>query len=224
MANDEKWYRDRGEQPPASPWARFDALPLDDATWEAFYDTNGVAGYIPHRQQVVFANSDGDCFLFDLPTRSWVFGDARLPTSTQYSNMVVDTQNNLIVAKADGIIQQWDDSPETTSTQVITFPALHFQAPQRAKIIYAIGLIYQLSTTAPGELSARIVGGAQDTAGAFTVLSSTHLDDTAGQWDSVWIDVGQQECDTFQLRLSVTGDFRLDEVAIEYRVLPVKRV
>ena len=216
---------------------------IDDGTWQSFFTSNGMVGYIPKKRQIVVvkdstATSAGDCFLYDMVTRSWVQGDSKFNDSALKTNFVTDWNNDLIYGHTNGTIVKWDPAADSTATFAFSTKDIDFGFPAVRKKIYRARVSYKGNGT--GVNLQYSVNGDNNTVNPFYRTQSDGSTDNSNSDTTPLLDVGTDDWvlaelkpvtsasanNVYSFQLVFTGtpaaDFEVNDISIVYRAKSVK--
>ena len=219
---------------------------IDDGTWQSFFTANGMVGYIPKKRQIVVvkdstATSVGDCFLYDMVTRSWVKGDSKFNDSALKTNFVTDWNNDLIYAYNNGgtpNVVKWDPDADSTATFAFSTKDIDFGFPAIRKKIYRVRVSYKGDGT--GVNLQYSINGDNDTVNPFYRTQSDGSTDNSNSDTTPLLDVGTDDWvlaelkpvttatanNVYSFQLVCTGtpaaDFQINDISIVYRAKSIK--
>ena len=216
---------------------------IDDGTWQSFFTKNGMVGYIPKKRQIVVvkdstATSAGDCFLYDMVTRSWVKGDSKFNDSALKTNFVTDWNNDLIYGHTNGTIVKWDPAADSTATFAFETKDIDFGFPAVRKKIYRARVSYKGNGT--GVTVQYRVNGDNNTVNPFYRTQADGSTDNSNSDTTPLLDVGTDDwvlaelkpvttatannVYSFQLTFGGTpaADFEINDISIVYRAKSIK--
>lgn len=138
---------------------------ISDDTWQSHVEASSipVVGYIPNKRQIIFkkdANSDsdgGNIYLYDIVTKSWVFGDSKITDSQISTNFVNDWDGDLVYAHTSGTatLNKWDSSPDQTTNFQLTTKDIDFGRPGARKKIYAVYVNYSVNSSSGSQVQVK---------------------------------------------------------------------
>ena len=219
---------------------------IKDSTWQSFFTNNSMVGYLPKKRQIVVvkdssASSAGDCFLYDMVTKSWVKGDSRFNDSALKTNMITDWNNDLIYAYNNGgtpNIQKWDPDADATATFAFETKDIDFGHPGIRKKIHRVRLSYKGNGSTVTVQYRR--NGDNDTLNPFYRTTTTGATDGTNSDTTPLVDVGVDDwvtaelkpvsasdsnnLNSFQLVFGGTSvaDFEINDISIIYRMKTIK--
>ena len=216
---------------------------IDDTTWQSFFTINGMVGYLPKKRQIVVvkdstATSVGDCFLYDMVTRSWVQGNSKFNDSVLKTNFVIDWNNDLIYGHTNGTIVKWDPAADSTDTFAFSTKDIDFGFPAVRKKIYRARVSYKGDGT--GVNLQYSVNGDDDTVNPFYRTIANGSTDNANSDTTPLLDVGTDDWvlaelkpvtsatanNVYSFQLVFTGtpaaDFKINDISIVYRTKSIK--
>ena len=216
---------------------------IDDSTWQSFFTKDGMVGYIPKKRQIVVvkdstATSDGDCFLYDMVTRSWVQGNSKFNDGALKTNFVTDWNNDLVYGHTNGTITKWDAAADSTATFAFSTKDIDFGFPSVRKKIYRARVSYKGDGT--GVNLQYSVNGDNDTINPFYRTTADGSTDNANSDTTPLLNVGTDDWvlaelkpatsananNVYSFQLVFTGtpaaDFEINDISIIYRAKSIK--
>ena len=216
---------------------------IDDSTWQSFFTKNGMVGYIPKKRQIVVvkdstATSVGDCFLYDMVTRSWVQGNSKFNDSVLKTNFITDWNNDLVYGHTNGTITKWDAAADSTATFAFSTKDIDFGFPSVRKKIYRARVSYKGDGT--GVNLQYSVNGDNDTINPFYRTTADGSTDNANSDTTPLLNVGTDDWvlaelkpatsananNVYSFQLVFTGtpaaDFEINDISIIYRAKSIK--
>ena len=122
---------------------------IKEGDWDSFTTDNSIIGYVPKKRQIIVlkdctTSNDGDIYLFDMVTQSWVKGLSRFTDDKIQTNFVTDWNGDLVCAHTSGTgtIVKWDDAGDDSSAFVIQTKDIDFGQPAQKKKIYKVYVTY----------------------------------------------------------------------------------
>ena len=221
---------------------------IDDSTWQSFFTINGMVGYLPKKRQIIVvkdctASSDGDCFLYDMVTKSWVKGDSKFNDGALKTNFVTDWNNDLIYAYNNSNtpnIVKWDSDADSTGTFAFESKDIDFGFPAVRKKIYRVRVSYKGNGT--GVTVQYRINGDNNTLKPFfrTIADPAGSTDNTNSDTTPLLDVGTDDWVLAELKPAVsadsnnvysfqivfggtpTADFKINDISIVYRAKSIK--
>jgi len=216
---------------------------IDDGTWQSFFTSNGMIGYIPKKRQIVVvkdstATSVGDCFLYDMVTRSWVQGNSKFNDSALKTNFITDWNNDLVYGHTNGTIVKWDPAADSTATFAFSTKDIDFGLPAVRKKIYRARVSYKGDGT--GVNLQYSVNGDNDTVNPFYRTTADGSTDNTNSDTTPLLNVGTDDWvlaelkpvsggtanNVYSFQLVFTGtpaaDFEINDISIVYRAKSIK--
>ena len=108
-----------------------------------------MIGYIPKKRQLIVATSagtganNGDIYLYDLVTKSWIRGDSKLTDNQIQTNFVTDWNGDLVHAHTSGTIVKWDDTSDDTDNMLFATKDMTFGQPGQRKKLHKVYITYK---------------------------------------------------------------------------------
>ena len=191
------------------------------STWDSFVTSKISVGFIPDKRQLLFVDAyddsaNGDIFLYDMLTKSWVSGKSKLDFDK--SNAIVSHTGKLIWSANNGTTQsiyQWDDSSDNTSNLEIITADIDFEQPGIKKSIKKVYISYTSASSGDVPTATYGVDGGTPTesfeSGSFVINKS--------KWTTATFVVDESNVRSFQIKISgtVTKGFEINDISIVYR-------
>ena len=127
-------------------------LKISRLAWFTDSDIYPQIGYLPLQRQLVVHKSsegrggedDGDVFLYDMVTQSWVKGTAKIVDDSggYITNLITDRNGDLIWSVGNGVIKKWSDTSAENSVQFTTAD-MNFGDSAVRKKIYRVRVSYK---------------------------------------------------------------------------------
>ena len=219
---------------------------IKDSTWQSFFTDNGMVGYLPKKRQIVVvkdssASSAGDCFLYDMVTRSWVKGDSKFNDSALKTNFITDWNNDLVYAYNNGgtpNLYKWDPDPDASGTFKFETKDVDFGHPGIRKKVHRVRISYKGNGSTVSVEYRR--NGDNDTLKPFYRTTTTGATDGTNSDTTPLVDVGVDDwvtaelkpvsasdsnnLNSFQIVFGGTSvaDFEINDISIIYRLKTVK--
>lgn len=222
---------------------------IKQSTWESFIGTP-LVGYDPRRKQIIVVDDistakNGDCYIYDMITRSWVKGVGIFPDAIK-SNFIIDSDGKLIYHSHDGsstsTLKEWTDSAtsndiDNTSLKILT-KDFDFGMPSQKKSVKKVYLTYKGNGS-----SVTVLYGKDGLAPASNFYKSGADGSTTGATDSTtplhsstvssddWVcaelkpAAGSVTCNSFRIAIDGTAtdaDFEINDISIIYRPKSIK--
>jgi hypothetical protein len=221
---------------------------IKQSTWESFVGTP-LVGYDPRRKQVIVvddigASKEGDCYIYDMITQSWVKGVGVFPDTIK-SNFAIDSDGKLIYHSHDGsstsLFKEWTDSAtsndiDNTSLKIRT-KDIDFGSPSQKKSVKKVYISYKGNGS--GVTVKYFVNGDNDTVAQFYRTTSTGPSDNTNDDATPLLDVGLDDwvcaelkpsagsvtCNSFGIEIDGTATdatFEVNDISIVYRPKSIK--
>ena len=218
---------------------------INKSTWSDFISTTSMVGYSPSKRQIIIVDSylgsasDGDIYLYDIPTRSWVQGNARVAGDDK-SNFIIKNSLNretreLVYSKnfsdngnASTRLQKWLDTPDVGSID-LQLKDVDFGHPHLRKKIHKV---YVTAKKGAGiSISAATNGSGNYADVTFADTNNNGSPNIDLNNSSTWyknefkIASGGNNVYSIQLKFSGTSgssEFSINDVSIVYRAKGVK--
>lgn len=212
---------------------------INKSTWSDFVSPTSMVGYSPSKRQIIIidsylgADSNGHIYLYDIPTRSWIQGQARVAADDK-SNFIIKnsddrTTSELIYSKnfldsensnnASTRLQKWLDNPVAGAIN-IQLKDEDFGHPHVRKKVHKIYLTAKYGQGVT--LSATPDGGA----GSNLTFDTTDLN-TGGTWGKTEHKVTANGNNIYSLQLKLSGttisdSFEINDISVVYRAKGIK--
>ena len=123
---------------------------MDQTNWYTFAQYTPIIGYIPKKRQIIVGDgvtpaANGVIRLYDMVTRSWIFGSNGTFPDQLKTNMVRDWNDDLMFIHTSdtGTAVIWSDTAVATSALSIKTKDIDFGNPAQKKIVYKIYVSYK---------------------------------------------------------------------------------
>ena len=121
---------------------------ISTSEWESFTTDNSIIGYLPKKRQLIVlkdctSTSGGDIFIYDFPTKSWVFGDSRFADSKDRTNFVTDWNGDLLHMYATSELMKWSDTATGTPGFQLATKDIDFGSSGLKKKVYKVKVTYK---------------------------------------------------------------------------------
>ena len=194
---------------------------IKDSTWQAFIGTEPLVGYAPKNRNIfVFstsASSNDDMYIYNIPTRSWVRGDAG--TTGIKSNMLVDYNQDLCILDGESgassaQLKKWNNDSQNQNITLVT-KDIDFQQPATKKHVRKVSISYVCSGGDRPTVTFDTNGG--------TDLNSSFSTSLGTQSDFTTIELkpssSVRNVNSFQLKINGNANaaFKLSDISIIYR-------
>jgi len=196
---------------------------IKESDWDGFTTDNSIIGYVPKKRQIIVlkdcsASNDGDIYLFDMVTQSWVNGLSKFTDDKIQTNLVTDWNGDLVHAHTSntGTVVKWDDAGDDSTAFVIATKDIDFGQPGQKKKIYKVYVTY----TGVSSLSVNVDYQINGDNGWNGFSSGEPLTASSGQNEAILTLSTPVECYSFQLRFSGTGKtaFEINDATIVFRL------
>ena len=220
---------------------------IKQSTWESFVGTP-LVGYDPRRKQVIVvddigASKEGDCYIYDMITQSWVKGVGVFPDTIK-SNFAIDSDGKLIYHSHDGsstsLFKEWTDTKTQTLPKIIT-KDIDFGSPSQKKSVKKVYLTfrgdasnieiyYGIDGVEPSTLTFNKITSETDgsSANADHSTASKCIPFDAGTTDWLCAELkpsaGSVTCNSFRIKIDGTAvtDFEVNDISVVYRPKSIK--
>ena len=208
------------------------------AQWDSFVTSKTTVGYIPDKRQLLFVDAyddsaNGDLYLYDMTTKSWVKGKAKLDVnktnfSTSHDGKLIWGRNS----SSSQYVYKWDEEAKTSGNILIKTADIDFEHPGINKKVSKVIVTYKCPNDTKIDLTYGTDGGATNKTFYKKGESSTStLQGTSGAWETqefVPSNKDQGKCRSIQLQFetasgqnTITG-FAINDISIIYRPKRVK--
>ena len=215
---------------------------IDNDTWTTFTANSPMIAFLPKKRQLIVvddmtSSGDGDIFLYDMVTSSWVQGTALFESDGDLTNIINDWNGDLIYANGN-TLYDWTSSPTLTTNFSLKTRDMDFDQPGIRKKVYRVRVSYKGDAA---NLTVKYsVNGDTDTLYNFNGTNSdgTHTgsSDTTPLLDktdlTLWSHAELKPATSsqanniysFQIHMDgeVDSDFELNDISIIYRVKNIK--
>ena len=212
---------------------------IKESEWSTFIGTTPMIGYVPKKRQLIVATSagtgsaNGNIYLHDLVTKSWVRGDSKLTDNQKQTNFITDWNGDLVHAHTSdtGTVVKWSDASSATTTFSLKTKDIDFGEPGIRKKIYRVYITYKGSSDTNVDVFFDVDGGTsldkQFENG--TNFSSNQLAASA-TWAVAELKprTSSQANNKKSFRLkfvangSVASDFEINDISIVYRLKNIR--
>jgi len=120
---------------------------IDSDTWATFTANSPMIAFLPKKRQLIVvddmtSSGDGDIFLYDMVTSSWVQGTALFESDGDLTNIVNDWNGDLIYANGN-TLYDWTSSPTLTTNFSLKTKDIDFGQPGIRKKVYRVRISYK---------------------------------------------------------------------------------
>ena len=211
---------------------------IKESEWSSFIGTTPMIGYVPKKRQLIVATSagtganNGNIYLYDLVTKSWVQGDSKLTDNVRQTNFITDWNGDLVHAHTSGTVVKWNDTSAATSSLLFATKDMTFGQPGQRKKLHKVYITYK------GDASSLVVKYAIDgetDSGDFLQFNSTDtpLADKSSaenleQWHLAELkpttssDANNLYSAKFHLSGSAGAGFEINDINVVFRMKNVK--
>ncbi len=122
---------------------------IKESDWSSFIGDTPMIGYIPKKRQIIVATSagtganNGNIYLYDIVTKSWVQGDSKLTDNKHQTNFITDWNGDLVHAHSSGTVVKWDDTSASTSNLLFATKDMTFGQPGQRKKLHKVYITYK---------------------------------------------------------------------------------
>ena len=201
---------------------------IKESDWDSFTTDNSIIGYVPKKRQLIVlkdctATSDGDIYLLDIVTQSWVKGNSKFADAEIQTNFVTDWNGDLVhVYDSDvGTVHKWDDNPAASAAVDIRTKDIDFGNPGQDKRIYKFYVTHRGSASNI-QLSYGI-NGEQDSSDFTSAGSELPVTSAVTDWVTTAITPTAFSCKSVRLRLfsqstTTPANFEINDITIVFRL------
>ena len=220
---------------------------IKESDWATFTSNEPMIGYIPKKRQLIVVDDntstgEGNIFLYDMVTQSWIEGYNLTFTSANLTNFVTDWNGDLVHAHTNGTMLKWDDASDTSTKINLMTKDIDFGQPSVRKKIYKVYLTYRGDATHVQVYYG--VDGLTPASTFYTITSGTDGSTTGGSAAAKCIpyDAGTTDwlkaelkpsasinnISSFRLKIGadasnpVAADFEINDISIVYRLKNIK--
>jgi hypothetical protein len=217
---------------------------IKESEWATFTANEPMIGYVPKKRQLIVVDdittadgtNDGECYIYDLVTQSWVQGSAATFDDQKKTNFVTDWSGDLVHAHTNGTVLKWKDTSTASTAFGLNTKDIDFGQPSQRKKIYKAYVSYKGDGDSVTVQYA--VNGDTDTVAPFYRTtadgsSDKSNSDTTPLLDSDtddWISAELRPVSSinnvksFQLQFGGTAeaDFEINDISIVYRLKNIK--
>jgi len=208
-----------------------------DVNWQDWYrGTSNVKdvslGYEPISNSLLMFRSPDDSsdysntgWIYDFDTNGWAYHTSIFTDSENYTNFIIDWNNNLTVGWQDSnTIHFYKYLPISKSLQNQEFVTrdIDFAVPGLVKKIYKVIVTYKsdASVTTPFSYA---IDGKQNFSGDGGGTFTGNFSDTSSKWDVVTLTPSSTiSCQSIQIKFangSSAGKFEINDITIQYRAI-----
>jgi len=220
---------------------------IKDSEWSNFAPLQPMIGYLPKKRQLIVVDyySNGNIFLYDMVTQSWVKGAVRtFGESTYKSNFITDWNGDLVFSQGSGDMYKWDDESKASAGIDLRTKMIDFGRPGQTKKIYRVMVTHKYAGNPStvklrGEIMSRSATSGQEEGALsnnFKLGDLTQDVDQAQNWITQVFEMPTLDDyenpisfnNVYKIRLYIesTGTseagFSINDISIVYRVKPVK--
>jgi len=229
-------------------------LVIKPSEWEAWFSAGDepMIGYFPKKRQLIIRNDvddgadDGNVYIHDMVTKSWVTGIDIIPSDDDtavVTNFINDWNGDLVLAyNTAGTIAKWDDATDTTAMLSMVTKDIDFGHPGVRKKIYKVYITYRGNATnvevhygvdglSPTLTFNDITSGTDGSStGSGSNAKSISYDAGVTDWLKAELkpSASINNISSFRLKISADGsnaihaDFEINDISIVYRLKNVR--
>ena len=205
-------------------------------TWSSFITTTSMVGYNPSKRQILVvdsyntATSDGNIFLYDIPTRSWVKGLERVDAGDKSNFIIKHTDNRATSELVYGVnnstaldLKRWSDSPAVGVID-LRLKDEDFGHPHVRKKIHRI---YVTSKGASGITISATATTSEDSSNTSLTLTNSSSLNTGGDWGKTEHKVTAGGNNVYSIQIKFAGttassSFAINDISVIYRPKGIK--
>ena len=209
---------------------------VKQSTWSSFMTVNALVGYSPTKRQIIVvdsykeADSSGDIYLYDIPTKSWVQGFSRVSPRDKSNLTINPTSDNTSIdlvyvtehaqTSTSATMEPWRDTP-LSGTIDIRIRDEDFQEPHVRKKIHKV---YVTSKNSNGVTLSAAVNGSENFS---DITFDSNTLNTGSSWGKTThrVTAGGNNIESVQLKLGGTAssdNFEINDISIVYRTKGIK--
>lgn len=193
--------------------------------WQTFFAESKVpmVGYDIVSDSIIIvkgadysADGTGDVLHFDVKSGAWTFGDGRIFHTTDMSNLIINTDGDLLYYESDsnGTIRKWNRAPAASANFSITSRAFDMGQPAMKKRLYKVIVEYIGADAADVDL---IIRYDQNTNVAIGSLTSS-VGYTTASLDVTPVDFYNVSITFDTAGASLEADFEIGSYSLVYRM------
>jgi len=221
---------------------------IKESEWATFTANDPMIGYVPKKRQLIVVDdittgdgtNDGECYIYDLVTQSWIRGFAATFADQKKTNFVTDWNGDLVHAHTNGTILKWDDASDTSAKINLMTKDIDFGQPSVRKKVYKVYLTYrgdashvQVHYGVDGLAPAStffVTNADGTTTGAGATAKCIAHDVGTDDWVKAELKPGAPVNNISSFRLKISGDgsnninddFEINDIAVVYRLKSIK--
>jgi len=182
---------------------------LSKSSWESFIANEDEIsiGYEPTKKQLILLKTvadgtggdyDGDIYIYDFATQSFVFGNSKFTDSVEKTNFINDWNGDLVLIHTDatGTCVKWDDSADSSATLELIFKDEVYSTAINRKTVHSIWLTHKGAGVDKAELWYRKV----DASGLSSYVSLGNLTNST-DWIQQEFAIGVDDVYSIQLKI-----------------------
>ena len=219
---------------------------IKESDWQSFIGDIPMVGYVPKKRQIIVlgeasSSGNGDIYLYDIVTKSWVRGDSKYANSVNKTNFITDWNGDLVYAyqnSGNAVFNKWQEDSADTSNFSLKTKDVDFGYPAVRKKLYRIRISYK------GDANSLVVkysvNGDTDTLYQFEGLSSdvptgsgsnTPLEDKSSdltKWHHAELipSTSSEASNIYSCQLHMDGTcggtFEINDISFVYRLKNIK--
>ena len=211
---------------------------IKESDWQSFITDTSMIGFYPKKKQLIVVKdtstaSDGDIYLFDMVTGSWVQGDSKLTDSIDYTNFINNILTGDLVYAANtgtSTFYSWRDTAQSSSAVSFQTKDIDFGQPAQRKKVYKVYISYK------GDGSSVTVkygvNGETDASDLYAFDSANLADKSSAEnletWHLAELKPGtsSQSNNIYSFQIVFDGtaaaDFEINDISIVYRLKNVR--
>jgi len=211
---------------------------IKESEWRSFIGTAPMIGYVPKKRQLIVATSagtganNGNIYLYDLVTKSWVQGDSKLTDNVRQTNFITDWNGDLVHAHTSGTVVKWDDTSVATSNLLFATKDMTFGQPGQRKKLHKVYITYKGDASS---LVAKYAIDGETDSGDFLQFNSTNTpladkssSENLEQWHlaelkpSTSSEANNLYSAKFHLSGSAGAGFEINDINVVFRMKNIK--
>lgn len=204
---------------------------LKQSTWSTFWQPSTNITFVPKSRMIIIQKGTnaqtGDIYLYDMVKGALWYGDTVFADSKARTNLAVDWDGDVIQAHTLGTFVKWQDASVAVANQQFDLFDDTFNSLGRIKKLYKCWVNYKTSETQAEPIKHVIDGGL--ISGASNYGSGNFADTGDGSseaWSQLINDESGLDCESNRMRISLASSAiaRINDITVEYRLLPNKAV
>jgi hypothetical protein len=211
---------------------------INDSTWASFINDTSIVGYEKRKKQIIVvknedgsASDTGHAYIYDIKSKSWTQIAGFATDQKRLTNFAVDYNGDLILGEDNGsgsvtINKFTPDTYKSSSAGywVMQTKDIDFGQPGVKKKIYAVYITYKSDNA-----QTQPIYYAKDGSSSFSQFTGNFTANTS--WAKLKAYATPFTCQSLSIKIAnptnasgVTAGIQINDISIEYRLLPSSRV